>query len=521
MPLPELIAHLLEPCAYPHTVHEVRLIETHISWVLIAGDFAYKVKKPLDLGFLDFSSLDKRRHYCEEEVRLNRRLAPQIYLDAVAITGSAAAPKIGGDGPVLEWAVRMRAFPADSTLDQTHPISTAQIDAIADAVAHFHRNLSPAPADCSSGEPAAVLQPALENFAQIRALGPSVETQTLLDRLETWTRTEGERLAHVFSERRKAGAIRECHGDLHLGNIAWVADAPLIFDCIEFNPGLRWIDVLSELAFLFMDLVHRERADLAWRLLNRYLEHTGDYPGLDVFRFYLVYRAMVRAKVAAIRAHQQPNAGDSALPGYLALAERLSRPRPAALLLMHGVSGSGKTWLAQRVLEQIGAVRLRSDVERKRLFGLDALADSRHIPGGIYTEAASARTFQHLRDLAHGLVQIGFTVIVDATFLKQAHRAPFVQLAEQLPVPLRILSLQADPSLLRQRVRQRMAEASDASEADLAVLEAQLQGIDPFTGAESERVVAFRAADSADWPRLIAELPPPAPRPGIESPSRT
>ncbi|NWG87780.1 MAG: AAA family ATPase [Hydrogenophilaceae bacterium] len=506
METPALIAALLKPDAYPHAVGAVRLIETHISWVLIAGDFAYKLKKPLDLGFLDFSTLEKRRHFCDEEIRLNRRLAPEIYLDVVAVTGSESAPRIDGDGPVLDWAVRMRAFPPDATLDWATELTTDQIDAIADALARFHRDLPPAPAASTYGGTSAVLQPALENFAQIRALSPTLATRTILDRLDAWTRQEGERLAPAFAERRDTGFIRECHGDLHLGNIAWVADAPLIFDCIEFNPALRWIDVLSELAFLFMDLVHRERTDLAWRLLNRYLEHTGDYAGLPVFRFYLVYRAMVRAKVAAIRAHQQPNAGDSELLGYLALAERLSRPLPAALMLMHGVSGSGKTWLAQQVLERLGAVRLRSDVERKRLFGLTALEDSRRIEGGIYTEAASARTFQRLLDLAHQLLLAGYAVIVDATFLKQAHRAPFVQLAGELQVPLRILSLQADATLLRQRVRQRLAEAHDASEADLTVLEMQLQGIEPFTEAESKQVVVFRADESAEWLRRIPGL---------------
>jgi hypothetical protein len=502
---PALITALLEPAAYPHAAAEVRLIETHISWVLIAGDFAYKLKKPLDLGFLDFSTLEKRRHFCDEEIRLNRRLAPNIYLDVVAVTGSVAAPRIGGDGPVLEWAVRMRAFPPEATLDCAVELTTDQVDAITDAIARFHRSLPAAPLDSPYGEPAAVLQPALENFAQIRALQPECTLLGRLDALEAWTHAEGARLEAVFAERKRAGGIRECHGDLHLGNIAWVNSAPLIFDCIEFNPGLRWIDVLSELAFLFMDLMHRARPDLAWRLINRYLEHTGDYAGLDVFRFYLVYRAMVRAKVAAIRARQQPGAA-SELPGYLALAEMLARPQPAALFLMHGVSGSGKTWLAQMALERFGAVRLRSDVERKRLFGLDALDDSRRIEGGIYTEAASARTFQNLLELVTTLLQAGYRVIVDATFLKQAHRAPFVALAESMGVPLRILDLQADEALLRQRVQQRMARADDASEADLAVLEAQIQAVEPFTAAESKRVAVFRAEASAEWPSRLAGL---------------
>ncbi|MBI5937144.1 MAG: AAA family ATPase [Betaproteobacteria bacterium] len=499
--LPRLITVLLEAAPYPHPAPNIRLIETHISWVLIAGDFAYKIKKPLDLGFLDFSTLDKRRHFCDEEIRLNRRLAPDIYLDTIAITGSEAAPRIGGDGPALEWAVRMRAFPADATLDRASTITPEQIDAIADVVARFHGSLPPA-----DGEPAAVLAPALDNFRQIRGLSPSAEALTLLDRLETWTQGQGRYLATAFAKRQSDGCIRECHGDLHLGNIAWVAEAPLIFDCIEFNPALRWIDVLSELAFLFMDLVHREHEALAWRLLNRYLEHTGDYAGLSVFRFYLAYRAMVRAKVAAIRARQGDMAAAGEMSDYLRLADSLSRPAQARLLLMHGASGSGKTWLSQQLLERIGAVRLRSDVERKRLFGLDALEDSRRIAGGIYTEAAGARTFQRLRDLAQGLLAAGYTVIVDATFLKQAHRAPFIQLAETLSAPLHILALHADETLLRQRIRARSARGADASEADLAVLDMQLQTIEPFSAAETAYLIPCQAGLAIDWPGLAARL---------------
>ena len=502
MPLPGLITHLLDPRAYPHTAHDIRLIETHISWVLLAGEYAYKIKKPLDLGFLDFSTLEKRKHFCEEETRLNRRLAPDIYLDAIPITGSESAPKISGDGAVLEWAVRMRAFDADSTLDRTGQLSTEQIDAIADVIARFHRTIPATSADSANGRAERVMLPALENFAQIRALS----TNSLLDALEDWTRQEGDRLESTFEERKHAGFIRECHGDLHLGNIAWVDNAPLIFDCIEFNPNLSWIDVISEVAFLFMDLVHRGHDSLAWRLLNRYLEHTGDYAGLTVFRFYLVYRAMVRAKVASIRAHQGDAESQAEAAQYLELATRLSRADKPALLLMHGVSGSGKTWLSQQILEQLGAVRLRSDVERKRLFGLDALEDSSRIEGGIYTAEASRQTFQNLHDLARDLLHAGYRAIVDATFLKQAHRTPFLKLADSLQVPVRILAMQADESLLRQRVLARGEHGGDASEADVAVLDMQLRSIEPFDAGEAPMVLPFSTATEADWPDLIAEL---------------
>jgi len=506
--LQPLIAALLDPAAYPHPAPAPRLIETHISWVILAGDYAYKLKKPLDLGFLDFSTLAKREHCCREEVRLNRRLAPDIYLGVVPVAGTP--PKVEGEGQVLEWAVKMRAFPADATLDRETEITAEQIDAIADRVAAFHGEVALAPEDSGFGSQEAIQAPVAENFRQLCALLPSPDA--LLDPLEAWSGAEGQRLASHFSARRAEGYIRECHGDLHLGNIAWVegaplspqggrrirkpleaATTPLIFDGIEFNPGLRFIDVISEIAFLCMDLMHRGREGLAWRFLNRYLEHTGDYAGLATLPYYLVYRALVRAKVTAIRASQSD--GDFAETlSYLALAQRIRQRPAAALLLMHGVSGSGKTWVSQTLLEHLPAIRLRSDVERKRLFGLTALADSRALGENIYSREAGARTLARLLDLTKTLLSAGFRVIVDATFIKRDWREPFQKLAEERGIPWWIAALEAPSEVLRQRVAARQASGHDASEAGPGVLAAQLAAVEPFNEAELPHVVPLSGA---------------------------
>jgi uncharacterized protein len=472
-----------------------RLIETHISWVILAGDHAYKLKKPLDLGFLDFSTLDKRRACCDAEIRLNRRLAPDIYLGVVPVTGSPQNPRFGGDGPVLEWAVKMRAFPADATLDKEPEVTAEQIDAIADRVAAFHGEIEQAPADSGFGMPDRVMAPITANFAHLRSLSPPEDVLPLLDRLEGWSRAEGERLRAHFAARKAGGFVRECHGDLHLGNIAWVDHRPLIFDAIEFNQDLRFIDVANEVAFLTMDLRHRGRDDLAWRCLNRYLEHTGDYPGLAALPYYQVYRAMVRAKVAAILA-SQANGDFAECRRYLELAECLARAGRPALVLMHGVSGSGKTWHSQRLLERLGAVRLRSDVERKRLFGLAALDASGGIPGGIYGQQAGDRTLARLLELARNLLRAGFGVIVDATFIRRDWRAPFADLAGELGLPWFIAAAEAPPEVLRERVSRRQATGRDASEAGLEVLEAQLASLEPFTETELPHVL--RLADGAE-----------------------
>jgi aminoglycoside phosphotransferase family enzyme/predicted kinase len=507
-----LIAALLRPDAYPHPVTEVRLIETHISWVLLAGEYAYKLKKPVDFGFLDFSSLDKRRFYCEEEVRLNRRLAPDIYLDVVPVTGNESAPSLQGRGPVLEWAVRMRAFPADATLDREAEITPAQIDAIADRIARFHKTIGVAEETDPYGTPEAVMHPVRENFSQLRPLIPDAEgvSREVVEKmglLARWSEAEGARLTRFFSGRKAAGFIRDCHGDLHLGNIAWVDDAPLIFDCIEFNPDLRHVDVISEVAFLFMDLTERGHAGLAWRFLDRWLEHTGDYAGLDGLRFYLVYRAMVRAKVAGLRHAQDARADFTEVLRYLDLAQRLCRQLPVSLTLMHGCSGSGKTWASQRLLETLGAVRLRSDVERKRLYGLDALDASTTVPGGIYGPDANQRTLDRLLELAETLLACGFSAIVDATFLAHDWRQPFFELARRGEWPIHIVAMDVDAERMRSRILARERRADDASEAGLAVLEAQQKSLEPLDGVEMEHAHRFDPDQPGAWEALLAVYP--------------
>ncbi len=500
--LPPLIAGLLRPEAYPHPAGKhpadtPRLIETHISWVILAGEFAYKIKKPLAFGFLDFSSLDKRRHFCAEEIRLNTRLAPEIYLAEVAITGTPEHPVIEGAGSAIEWAVKMRAFPADATLDREAEISSEQIDAIAARIAAFHADIAIAPAASEFGTPTAVRKPAQDNFALLRKIMAGhvdAPCRPLLDALQAWSENEAERLEAHFAARKAGGFIRECHGDLHLGNIAWVNEQPLIFDALEFNPALRQIDVISEIAFLSMDLLHRGRHDLAWRLLDRYLELTGDIDGIKALAYYQVYRAMVRAKVAAIRASEHPDQAGADFAEcltYLRLADRLAHGRRPLLLLMHGVSGSGKTWLSQHLLQQLGAFRLRSDVTRKRLFGLQPLQDSAAIPGGIYTSEASARTLATLLEQARTLLAAGHVVIVDATFIHRVWRAPFQALAEELGIDWRIVSLEAPAEVLAARINQRRQSGADASEAGLAVLASQLEHLEPFDASEQDHVLRF------------------------------
>ncbi len=486
---PRLLQGLQLKTAFPHPVHDLRVIETHISVVLLTGQYAYKIKKPLNLGFLDFSTLERRRYFCGEELRLNKRLAPQLYLDVLPITGSESAPRIGGTGSAIEYALRMHQFDPDQQLDQLlarGQLDHTLIDRLIPIIVHFHEQAAIAPTDREFGTPEAVFAPMQQNFDQLRPLIDDPKRLAQLDRLEHWTRETFSQVKNFISYRRTEGYVRECHGDMHLGNMALSAGDIVIFDGIEFNDLFHWIDIANEIAFFIMDLESRDANTLAHRSLNAWLEISGDYPALRLMRFYQTYRATVRAKVASIRLGQaglDPATRQQILVDYQRyadLAEHYTRPSRPALLITHGPSGSGKTTLSQELIESLGAVRIRSDVERKRLagFDIDSHTDSA-LGNGIYSPEWTTRTYAHLLELARLGLDAGFTIIVDATFQHRQQRDAFRRLAAEQGAPFLILDIRTDEQVLRERIRNRQ---HGASEANLAVLENQLyhhQPLDP------------------------------------------
>jgi predicted kinase len=304
-----------------------------------------------------------------------------------------------------------------------------------------------------------------------------------------------------MAARRAAGRVRECHGDLHLGNVVLLEGRATPFDCIEFNASLRWIDVMNEAAFMAMDLADHARDDLAYRFVDAYLGATGDYVGLAVMPFYLVYRAMVRAKIACLRAHQPGldlhgrTRADAQYHAYLRLALTLSRPRRPGIVLMHGFSGSGKSYAAARLVERAGAVRIRADVERRRIHGLapDA-ASGAAIDAGLYSREATLRTYAHLESLAGIVADAGWIAIVDAAFLRRDEREAFARLAASRGAPFTIVSCVADEPTLRARIESRRAAGNDPSEATLAVLDRQLATHEPLDAAERAHAVTLDTA---------------------------
>ncbi len=453
-PLPYIQA-LKESLAAPQNIG---VVETHISWVLLTDDFAYKLKKPVTLPFLDYGSRALRRACCEAELRLNRRFAPQLYRAVVELAG--------------EPAVKMRRFEEAQRLDhvcQRGALTPAHLEGFARDLVAFQAT---AAASTTFGAPASVRAAALENFTELEQLLPDSAQRANLASLKAWTLEEYGRRTADFLRRQAAGRIREGHGDLHLGNLVLLDGRITPFDGIEFNESFRWIDVASEVAFTLLDLLDHGQPGLASWLLNAWLSDSGDYDALGVLRFYLVYRALVRAKVAALRS-------DCAeADEYLAMAQRLAATPVPGLTITCGVSGSGKTWASARRLASadfLDSVRIRSDVERKRLFGLAPEAAS---DGSIYTPAATARTYARLAELAEATLRAGWSVIVDAAFLKRAERDAFRALAQRLQVPFAILAPDpaATPATLADRIAQRR---NDASEATVEIMQQQLRRFEP------------------------------------------
>ncbi len=505
-----LIQSLLNPAAYPHPVVKIELIETHISWVLLTGSYAYKIKKPIQFDFLDFSTLEKRHFYCAEEIRLNSRLARDLYLQLVPITGSAEQAKINGGGEIIDYAVQMRQFPGGQLLSEIAAhgdLDTASIDELADLTADFHRHAKTDRSDSHYGTAAEIHRWFSGNFLHIRPLLENGEFLQQIEKLAQWGERERAKISTLIPQRKQQGFIRECHGDLHLGNIALIDNKVTPFDGIEFNPALRWIDVISEVAFVLMDLQKRGMADFAYRFLNRYLSQTGDYQGLSLLPYYLVYRALVRCKVALLRWQQHKNGQDfQEAESYANLAESFSAAKPPLLMITHGFSGSGKSTLGAQLAEKLGLIHLRSDVERQRLFGKSKQGTDREINQAIYSPENIQLIYQKLADFSATMLDAGFSVLIDAAFLKTGQRGLFQQLAAEKQLKFLILDFYAPEAELKQRIMQRLEHGEDASEATLAVLEHQLKTAQAFTAQEQERVIQVDSSAGDALDSLLKKL---------------
>ncbi len=515
-----LVAALRDPRAWPGVSAAVELVETHISSVLLAGEHACKLKKPVRFSFLDFSTLERRRHFCEEELRINRRTAARLYLGVRPIVGSIESPRLGSEGSegeAIEYCVWMRRFDSAHTLDRlafAGALTDAHIDA--QAIAALHAVAAPVPPDADYGSAATARRWALRNLDDLRADAHAAADRGRLDALLAWTGHEAARLATAIDARRAAGRVRECHGDLHLGNAVLIDGAPLLFDALEFDPELRFIDVGSDVAFMFMDLLDHELPALGWRLLDGWLQASGDWDAAPLLRFYAVYRALVRARVAQLRAQQGNRQGGGAgstrlsrlrqhvsYTHYLALAERLAQPPAPALVVMSGLSGSGKSTAAAAIARALGALRIRSDVERKRLAGLDPQARG---DDALYAPAMTARTYVRMQALAGMLLDAGLSVVVDAAALRAAERSALATVARRRGLRVVVVACEAPIGVLAARIDARGRTGADPSDATRAVLQRQVGWREPRAADEPEHWLLDTAVERAQLQQACAVL---------------
>jgi uncharacterized protein len=506
-------AELLRPAAFPHPVGRLEVRETNISWIVLTGPYAYKIMKSVDLGFIDTSTLSKRRHLCEEELRLNRRFAPELYVDVLGITRGADGASVGGSGPVVEYTVRMKQFDASAELSQLLEHGTVSVKEIADlavSMSEFHAGAAPATRGLDYPHTRQMQDAVLGNLAILLEHLDSQAQMPAIAALVDWThRTLQDSMAHL-RVREQLGFIRECHGDLHAGNVVRWRGRLTPFDCLEFDPRLRWIDVMSDVAFLVMDLLAHGRKDLAFAFLNAYLEHSGDYDGVRLLPFYVVYRALVRAMVDSIGAgrdmvrreefHQRLRKRVNTAAAFIASS-------PPALFIMHGPSGSGKSSLSERLSPRLGAVRIRSDVERKRLARVQPpMPPGGGFEQGIYTPEFTHRTYARLLECAESCLNGGVNVIVDAAFLNGEERSLFRELAANRGIQFLIVSCHADRQVMARRVETRRHARIDPSDADPAVLDRQLRTMEPLSPVEQSHLVAVDTSLPSVYENTLAAI---------------
>lgn len=474
--------------SYPHPAGAIKRIETHISVVYLAGRYAYKVAKPVNLGFVDFTTAAERHRCACSALRLNRRLAPAIYLDVVPIrsAGRTFTLRPTRDARLFDHALKMRRFDEHdvfANLLAAGRLCARDIERAATGIASFHRRASrhvPAHAFGSPERIATDIETVLASLVR--------EAPTLIDDdLRYACREEAARLRPHFAERRAAGFVRECHGDLHLANIVRLHSGVAAFDCIEFDEGLRWTDVTADVAFALMDFLARGRGDFATRFLNCWLGATGDFDGLAALRFYVVYRALVRALVAQLQAGNNT----TACARYLTLARKvIAAPHPF-LVLCHGYSGSGKSMAAQALAPLVGAIRISSDTERKRTKGALAGVDAKRLPLAAYTRQSIDSNYARLSEIASRLLAAGLPVIVDASFLAREHRARFMSIAQHARAALVLADFHADTNVMASRLARRAGDRNESSDAGSAVLMQQMAQADALTHEERSLTISF------------------------------
>ncbi|MBC8257470.1 MAG: AAA family ATPase, partial [SAR324 cluster bacterium] len=504
--IPEIVRDLLRAESYPHAVElPVRLQQTHISYLLLTGKWAYKIKKPLNLGFLDFSSLEKRKHFCEEELKLNRHFAPELYRAVLPISKSSTGHyRLGQSGTkIVEYALQMQEFPQDSLFRAMFESKTLELQHLQDLgkrLAKWHLDAATSDEIADFGSVKATRAVVEDNFKATAKYIGSVQAREQFEQTRSFQLNFLRDQAQRFSQRQSNNWIRECHGDLHLNNVCWFPDKALLFDCIEFNREFRCIDVIYDTAFMVMDLEYRNRRDLAFGFFNTWVENTGDYEGAAMLNFYAGLRAYVRAKVKSFLLNdphlppKQKNALREQTAKFYNLSWKYSQPRPVNCWVVSGLSGSGKSTVAAWLAQQLGAVHIRSDALRKQMSGIALDQRGNDL---LYSQQNTERTYDRMLELLDDLSAQGLSVVLDATFGKQEFRKKLSNWSTQRKIALKFVQCTAPESVLIQRLRKREHDISDATED---ILPFQQKSFEPVTKAEQLSLISLDT--TTDWKKV-------------------
>jgi uncharacterized protein len=500
--LPNLLQHMLTPEFYPHPVIEpIQLIQTHISYVVLTGEYAYKIKKPVNFGFLDFTTLEQRKYFCEEELRLNQRGAPPLYLEVLAITQGADQLSLNGNGEPVEYTLKMRQFPQEnlfSHLFEKGELTEKRMEDLGRVVARFHAQAQTNDYIRSFGSISQIRAAIDQNYEQTKKYRGGPQTQAQFEQTQTYTDCFFQEQQALFDQRVADNRIRECHGDLHLGNICLWQDQILLFDCIEFNQAFRFVDVMHDVAFVVMDLEAQHRPDLSNAFLNTYIEETGDWEGLQILPLYLIRQAYVRAKVTsflldepAISEEAKAEAQQKAAH-YYQLAWQYTQKHQGQLILMSGLSGSGKSTVARYFARRSNAIHIRSDAVRKHLGGI-SLYERGEVK--LYTPAMNEKTYSRLLHLGITLATQGYPVILDAKYDQQVFRLTALKQAKVNHLPFHIFYCTAPLEVLRERL---LRCRGDITDAGVDLLAQQQQAEQPFNEIEQPYIKTLDTTQSLE-----------------------
>ncbi|MCD6230415.1 MAG: AAA family ATPase [Dehalococcoidia bacterium] len=509
--LPPLVESLLKPQAYSHDTRNIQLVQTQMSFLFLTGDYVYKVKKPVNLGYLDYSTLEKRRYFCHQELELNRRLCPHAYLEVAPIVQQDTEFHVDGTGNIVEYTVKMKQLPQERMMDvllTQGKVTSEMISQVAKKLAHFHHKAHTGPEIAAFGKLDVITQNTSENFSQTEKYIDVSLSSPRYNRIKRYTEDFTKNNNELFRKRVEQGRIKDCHGDLHTAHVCFTDDI-CIYDCIEFNERFRYSDVASEIAFLAMDLDHRQAHSLSRHLIDAYVKLSGDDDLLGLLQFYQCYRAYVRGKVESFKlddpyfsATEKESILQTAKE-YFGLAYSYTRNKPL-LLITSGLVGTGKSTVAQAIAREFGLSVISSDVIRKTLANITPTEHHfEQYHQGIYSPDFSRKTYKHMFQQAWNILSQGESVILDASFGRRDDRQHARELAELQNANFIIIECQANEQEIQRRLEERLKQET-VSDGRWEIFQREKQDFQSITEMDNKIYIVADTTQPAD--KIIKEI---------------